>query len=221
MIPFIVVAGGVGKRLKADEPKQYIELGGKPILYHTVKALVDAGVEDIILVLDPTYTKRVASFLAPFKEHVKISYAANGPKRQDSVKNGLALVPKETLWVAIHDGVRPFVSKDLIQALLEARGCGQCVIPVTPLKDTIKEIEGDIVKKTLDRSKLFGAGTPQLVDYKFYREALIAMDGFEMTDEASLIEAYGGQVNTVLNSQENIKITTPLDLVIGEAILRR
>ena len=221
MIPFVVVAGGLGKRLGAGKPKQYLLINGKPILYHTIEALVKAKVKECILVLDPHYQEEAALFLTPLKDTIEIKYAVNGKERQDSVQNGLALLPENTKWVAIHDGVRPFVSKELIECLLAKRKAAECVIPITPLKDTIKKIKNEQVIETLDRTFLYGAGTPQIVDLAFYKKALLKMKNYEMTDDASLVEVAGGQVATVVNDEENIKITTPFDLIIGEAILRR
>ena len=221
MIPFIVVAGGLGKRLGSTEPKQYFLIDGKPILYHTVETLVKAGVKECILVLDPIYEEKTRGFLEPLRPSIEIKYAENGKARQDSVKNGLDLLPKGTKWVAIHDGVRPFISRKLVEQLLIEIEKGQCVIPVIPLKDTIKKVENNRVVKTLDRDFLYGAGTPQIVDLDFYKKALQKMNNYQMTDDASLIEAAGGKVVTVLNDKENIKITTPFDLIIAEAILRR
>jgi len=221
MIPFVVVAGGLGKRLGGCQPKQYLLIKGKPILYHTIEALVKAGVKECVLVLDPYYQEKAALFLEPLKATIEIKYAVNGTERQDSVQNGLALLPKDTKWVAIHDGVRPFVSKELIEQLLLKRDEGQCVIPVSPLKDTIKKIENERVVETLNREFLYGAGTPQIVDLVFYKKALQKMKNYQMADDASLVEASGGQVVTVINDEENIKITTPFDLIMGEAILRR
>ena len=221
MIPFIVVAGGLGKRLGVDEPKQYLLLNGKPILYRTIEALVQAGVKELILVLDPQYEEKARKFLEPLAANIEIKYAGNGKERQDSVKNGLALLSEDTKWVAIHDGVRPFVSKKLVAKLLFKMTEGQCIIPVTPLKDTIKKIDNEKVVETLNREFLYGAETPQIVDLDFYKKALKEMNNFQMTDDASLVEAAGGKVVSVINDEENIKITTPFDLIIGEALLRR
>lgn len=221
MIPFIVVAGGLGKRFGSIEPKQYFLIDGKPILYYTVETLINIGVKECILVLDPIYEERTRGFLEPLTPNIEIKYAKSGESRQNSVKNGLNLLPEGTKLVAIHDGVRPFISKKLVKRLLFEIKKGQCAIPVTCLKDTIKKIKSNRVVKTLNRNFLYAAGTPQIVDLDFYKKALQKMNNYKMVDDALLIEATGGKVITVPNDEENIKITTPFDLIIIKEILRR
>ena len=221
MVPFVVVAGGLGKRLDLNEPKQYFLIDGKPILYHTVEALVKVGVKECILVLDLIYKEKAKNFLKPLRSNIKIKYAENGKVRQGSVKNGLDLLPKSTKWVAIHDGVRPFISRKLVEQLITEIKKGQCVIPVIPVKDTINKVKNNRVVEIFNRDFLYRAGTPQIVDLDFYKKALQKISNHQITDDASLIKAAGGKVVTVLNDEENIKITTPFDLVIAEAILRR
>ena len=213
MVPFIVVAGGKGLRAGGDLPKQFQLLEGKPILYHTLKSLEDAGVRECILVMDPSYTSHILPFIEGLK--MSVAFVAGGAERYVSVGNGLAKIPPETQWVAIHDGVRPFISKELMERLMEKveEGEWDYVIPGNPLKDTIKEVHEGQITGTRDRSCLYGAGTPQFVRLSLYREGMAKkMTG---TDDGMVVEAMGGRGALVLNDDLNRKLTTAEDLSLA------
>lgn len=223
-IPVIVVAGGVGQRALAPKPKQYMTIGkeGKPILYYTLKYLQEALVEEVILVIDLSYKDFMEAFLTEMKIMMKITIVAGGKDRRASVESGLKALKGNPTWVGIHDGVRPFVSPELIKRLedrieaMEAEGCDY-VLPLISLKDTIKELTPEQGLKTKDRSVLYGAGTPQIVRLSKIKEAL--KKGVSGTDEGEILEKIGSKGLFVDNDEENFKITTPRDFRLANLTL--
>ncbi len=222
---YIVVAGGQGRRFGGDIPKQYALAGGKPILWHTIHQLSQAGIREVILVMDLSYQELAEGFLRELP--VSIRYIQGGEERMVSVLRGLEAVPGEG-WAAIHDSVRPMVSPDLLKRLADAAREEEDVygvVPVLPIADTVKERDpkSGRILRTLDRSRLIRAGTPQLVHIPTYlpllREA-IAKGGMH-TDDAGILEAGGFQVAGVAGDEDAFKITGPADLERLEAIIRR
>ncbi|MBI5892828.1 MAG: 2-C-methyl-D-erythritol 4-phosphate cytidylyltransferase [Deltaproteobacteria bacterium] len=221
----IIVAGGKGKRIGADISKQYLNISGKPILAHTLKAFEDCNAIDSIIVVchpsDMEYCKKNIIKKFGFKKVIKI--VKGGKERQDSVRNGLDAVPKSCDIVSIHDGVRPFVSQSIIKkSISDTKKAGASVVCV-PVNDTIKEVLNGYAAKTLQRQKLWAVQTPQTfkteIIKKAHKKAL--EKGIITTDDSSLVEILGYKVKVVEGSYENIKITTPEDLIIGEAIANR
>jgi len=161
--------------------------------------------------------------LAPFALNEMVTVVAGGAERQDSVANGLAAVADDVEIVLIHDGVRPFIRRDVIQRLIEtARDKGACVVAM-PLKETIKRVDENMcVAETVDRSVLWGAQTPQVFRFDIIREAFekAMREGFYGTDDTVLVERLGHSVSIVEGDYHNIKITTTEDLVIAEAIAK-
>jgi 2-C-methyl-D-erythritol 4-phosphate cytidylyltransferase len=238
----IVPAAGLGKRFGKDTNKPFQSLGGKPLIIWSLETLESVHeIEEIIPVLkveDMEYGQKI------FKKYniSKIRRIAPGGKeRQDSVYNGLRLIKNTDCLVLIHDGVRPFIEKELIEKAIqklltpsvstfphsggftEAKATGveggiDGVVLGVPVKDTIKEAEGGIIKKTLKRGSLWAIQTPQIFPYDkmihAYEKAM--KEGFYSTDEAALIEKYGGKIMIVIGSYKNIKITTPEDMQIAE-----
>lgn len=220
-VPVLVVAGGKGLRMGRNIPKQYLEVAGHPVIYHTLKRLKEAGLSRFILVIDPDWKDFLVERLGDLD--LSISYLPGGKERFDSVRNGLEAMRGDEEWVLIHDSVRPLISTDLVDRLLEkALEPGvHGVIPVLPAKDTLKTVRGDRVEETLDRSRIVRVGTPQLVRVKEYLEALSAltgrMDG--ITDDASLLERAGKTVAVVPGEEQGFKITDEFDLELFQVLM--
>lgn len=220
----IIVAAGSGKRMKSTIAKQYIELKGRTILSYTVETFEKSdNIDEIILVTSQEVIDFVTKNIVNKYQFTKVkAVVAGGAERQDSVYNGLKKVSKDTDVVLIHDGVRPFVNDSYITKLESiAMEFGACVLGA-PVKDTIKicDSEGYIVD-TPNRSTLWLAQTPQCFKYDViinaYEKAY--KEGYTGTDDSVLVEKTGVKVKMVEGDYNNIKITTPEDLYIGEVIL--
>lgn len=209
----VIVAGGSGTRM--GRPKQMLPLGGKPVLVRTVEAFKNAPSVRQIVVVTPAENRAVLN--AYFSDLI---YADAGSTRLESVKNGFALTDPSAQTVAVHDGARPLVNPQHIEAcLVEAATYGAAVLAV-PVKDTIKICKDGAVEKTLDRSVLRAAQTPQCYRREVLAEAL-AKFGAEKdaTDESQLVEKTGVKVRVVMSDYKNNKITTPEDLTFAEALV--
>jgi len=219
MISAIIVAGGRGERLNSELPKQFLEIGGKAILVRAVEAVWSCTrVSEMIVVVPDTHLDRARALLAG--KEAKI--VAGGAERQDSVYAGLQAVSAEARLVLIHDGVRPFASREMIERVILAAEQSQAAIPGLLVRETIKEVEpksGEVVS-TVDRKRLFAVQTPQVFSRGLIMEAhQRAQDlGFYATDDAGLVEWLGRPVALVSGEEANIKITTQLDLEIAEMI---
>lgn len=221
----IIAAAGIGRRMGGDCPKQYLQIGNRPIICHTLDRFHKVkSVDEVVIVVEPG---REVSFIEDiiegygFPKSWKVT--AGGKLRHESVANGLEIVSPDCDVVLVHDGVRPFISEEQIRLAVSVAACdGACAVAM-PLKDTIKRTcaEG-FVQETLDRERLWGAQTPQAFSYRILREAYASAirDGFVGTDEASVVERAGVKVSLIRGSDYNIKITTPSDIVIAEAILK-
>jgi len=210
-IAVIIVAGGSGKRM--GQPKQFLPLAGKAVVSWNVEAFKKIkGVDQIILV--------VANEDLEKAKLLGCAVAESGRERTDSVRNGLKLVSPDTELVIIHDGARPLITTDVIEkAIKEAREYGAAVVGV-PVKDTIKKVDSRelIVESSLNRDDLWQAQTPQVFKYEIITRAYAS--GKKATDDAKLVEDLGIKVKMVMGSYENLKVTTPEDLIAAEAILR-
>ena len=222
----IIVAGGSGKRMMHDRPKQYVPLGGIPILARTLIAFEKhPSVHHIILVVpggDRTYVRD--EIVEKYHISKAAQIQAGGPTRQDSVREGLKLIDDGDDIVLIHDGVRPFLSSELIEHSIREAVRNGAVVPVVPTTDTVKVIgEEGAVHHTIDRSGLRLVQTPQAFMRKIISEAFDHADrtGFSGTDDASLVEHMGVPVWTIPGHPCNIKITTPEDLALAELLVRR
>ena len=220
----IIAAAGQGTRLAGTRPKQFLELSGTPIVFHTLKAFEECdSIQEIIVVLR---AEDAALFLSlAQKQNLKklAKVLPGGATRAESVLRGLQAVREATVEiVAVHDGVRPFVTPDEIARTVEAAKQGGAAILVSTPVDTMKEVSEGAVVKTLNRAELRNALTPQCFAYKLLRRAYEEADVLDptLTDESSLVERLGVRIATVEGSSRNIKITRPEDLVIGEAILK-
>lgn len=215
----IIVAGGSGSRMKQALPKQFIEILGKPIMVHTIEAFLayDPSIH-IVLVLPeahlPTWTVLKAKHLS----NQDISIAFGGATRFQSVKSGLNQV--DNGLVAIHDAVRPMISKEVIGSsfdLAMTKGSG---VVMVPLKDSIRE-KGEDGTVARDRSLYYAVQTPQTFQVELIKQAFAQEESPLFTDDASVYEASGKQVEVVSGDYRNIKITTPEDLILAEALLRK
>lgn len=217
MVTGIIVAAGQGKRF--GTPKQFTLLKEKPVIDWCIETFeTHEAVTEIILVLKDDSQKE--KYL---KRYNKISAVApGGAKRQDSVLSGFQCInPEKTDIILIHDGARPLVGKDLIDRVIKATQEKGAAIPIVPIEETVKIVEGHKVLQTVNRSKLYRVQTPQGFDYGTLKEALekAKEEGYYGTDEASLVERTGKEVTAVWGQPENIKITTLKDLKIAEAFL--
>ena len=220
----IIVAGGRGVRMGNQVPKQYLPLAGKPILSHSIEVFnANPHIHSICIVVPPSDTILCRSdIVRPLKSRKRISIVAGGNDRQDSVFNGLKAVAAGVELVVIHDGVRPFVSQRVLNRCIQgARKHGACIAAL-PINETLKHgNEAGCVLKTMDRRHLFSAQTPQAFSFRqiLYAHERARQDGFHGTDDAMLLERLGTDVKIVLGNPFNIKITTPEDLRLAEAIL--
>jgi 2-C-methyl-D-erythritol 4-phosphate cytidylyltransferase len=217
----IIPAAGMGIRMGSNIPKQFLLLDGKPILHHTLTVLDQCSVvNEIVLVVSE---KEIENSRQPIQDsHPKVTrIIAGGKERQDSVYNGLQSLDSETDIVVVHDGVRPFVSADLIHETVEAARDFGAAITAIPVSDTIKKVnEEGLVECTVDRNGLWRVQTPQTFQVSLLKDAFAKAqaDNFYGTDEGALIEYLGREVKVVSGSEFNIKITRPEDLVLGEKI---
>jgi 2-C-methyl-D-erythritol 4-phosphate cytidylyltransferase len=218
----IIAAAGFGRRMKTDRPKQLLALNGTPILVHTVRKFDASNAIDYIIV---TATResidevRKLIKAAGFKKSVSV--IEGGERRQDSVAMGLKQLHPETDIVAVHDGVRPFVSVEEIEkVVLQAERSGAAILGV-PIVDTVKQAEREFVDSTLTREHLVLAQTPQVFRTEILKQAFesAAKDEYYGTDESSLVERLGLPVAIVRGSERNIKITRPNDLTLARAFL--
>ena len=212
----VIVAGGKGLRMGGDVPKQFLPLGGKPILMHTIEAFREAldGIQ-IVLVLPAAqqdYWRKLC------KEHSFRSpelIADGGETRFHSVRNGLALLPDDNeAVVGVHDGVRPFVSKETILRCYAEAAEGKAVVPVVPVVETIRQILPDGRSITRPRDEYRLVQTPQTFPLALLKEAYRQPFSEAFTDDASVVEAFGKEITMVEGNRENIKITTPSDLKV-------
>lgn len=218
----IVAAAGKGKRMGMPINKQYALLAGKPVLVHTLEKL--PAFKEILVVVAPgeeEYCKK--NVLKPYNLGDKVKVVSGGEERQDSVFNALKSLPSSTDIVVIHDGARPFVSQEVLKEAIEAAAEHGASITAVPVKDTIKTGNlREFVVDTPPRDLLWSVQTPQAYYYSLiYKAYCKAYDsGFKGTDDASLVERIKHPVKIIKGSYNNIKITTPEDLVIGEALLK-
>ena len=220
----VIVAAGKGRRMGTEVSKQFLPLCGKEILAHSVEKFEKAEkIRDIVLVTGEDSLQDVREMAQEYGWKKIVAVVAGGKERQDSVWNGLQAVSDDTDIVLIHDGVRPFVTEDILNHSIEtAVEMGGCVAGV-PAKDTIKVCNGEnVAVATPDRSTLWQIQTPQTFQKDLIMQAYqkAKAEGFVGTDDASLAEYSGCPVKVIMGSYRNIKITTKEDLLIGEAFLK-
>jgi 2-C-methyl-D-erythritol 4-phosphate cytidylyltransferase len=218
----IIAAAGFGRRMKTDRPKQLLALNGTPILVHTIRKFDGCPAITYIIVTAPRESSEEVTDLvnsAGFKKSVTV--IEGGERRQDSIAMGLQQLHPGTDIVAVHDGVRPFVSiEDIENVVRQAAQSGAAILGV-PIVDTVKQAEREFVESTLTREHLILAQTPQVFRTEILKEAFerAATDEYYGTDESSLVERLGHPVAIVRGSERNIKITRPSDLTLARAFL--
>ena len=219
----IIAAAGAGTRMASDRPKQFLLLAGMPVIFHTLKVFEQCdSIDDVIVVLPAEESAGFLSLAAKFGVRKLARVVPGGATRADSVKRGLMAIRSATAEiVVVHDGVRPFVTVEEIDATIAAAKADGAAILVAPVTDTIKQVRDEAIVKTLDRGTVRRALTPQCFRYELLREAYQNADVNDpsLTDESALVERLGKRVSIVEGSARNIKITTAEDLAIAEAIL--
>ena len=216
----IIVAGGKGLRMGSDIPKQFLPIGGKPVLMRTLERFREYSDDiQIILVLPEAQQEYWHQLCDEYHFDVEYTLANGGQTRFHSVQNGLTKVPDDAQGVVgVHDGVRPFPSIEVIKNCYETARTAKAVIPVIPVVETVRQLDGDS-SQTVPRDQYRLVQTPQTFDIQLLKSANRQPynDGF--TDDASVVEAFGHKITLVEGNRENIKITTPYDLKIAEVLI--
>ena len=211
----LIVAGGNGNRMNSNIPKQFLLLNGIPILMQTLKNF--SHFHKIFLVLPSTQFEYWQELCRIHEFTLQHTLVAGGVSRFQSVKNGLDKIESNTI-LAIHDGVRPLVSRNLIDNLMSKTQKGIGVIPILPVKDSLRKVEGE-KSKQIDRSNLFKVQTPQCFLSDDIKEAYTQDYSVILTDDASVFESNGGNITTYLGEEKNLKITTEKDLKIASILI--
>lgn len=216
----IIVAGGKGLRMGSDIPKQFLPIGGKPVLMRTLERFRQySPTLQIILVLPKAQQDYWQKLCKEYAFDIDYQLADGGETRFHSVQNGLAKIPDNAQGVVgVHDGVRPFPSIDVIRNCYETAREKKAVIPVIPVVETVRHLKGD-TSVTVPRNDYRLVQTPQTFDIQLLKEANRQPYNEGFTDDASVVEAYGFDITLVEGNRENIKITTPYDLKIAEVLI--
>lgn len=214
----IILAGGTGVRMSSAIPKQFMLLGPKPLLMHSINEFYSSGISNITVVIPLTFLDYWNKLCREYSCDIPHKVVAGGLFRTQSVKNGLDTIEDEDALVAIHDGVRPFVSADMInQAFNLAQETGTAV-PYIDLTDSLRMIDGKI-NTHVDRNLYKSVQTPQCFSLSILRQAYSFAQVPSFTDDAALVEQLNIPVTLFKGREDNIKITTPLDLIFAKSIL--
>ena len=216
----IIVAGGKGLRMGSDIPKQFLPIGGKPVLMRTLERFRQySPTLQIILVLPKAQQDYWQKLCKEYAFDIDYQLADGGETRFHSVQNGLANIPDNAQGVVgVHDGVRPFPSIDVIRNCYETAREKKAVIPVIPVVETVRHLKGD-TSVTVPRNDYRLVQTPQTFDIQLLKAANRQPYNEGFTDDASVVEAFGFDITLVEGNRENIKITTPYDLKIAEVLI--
>jgi 2-C-methyl-D-erythritol 4-phosphate cytidylyltransferase len=220
----LVPAAGRGLRMGTSTPKQFLMLGGLPVLVHALRVLeAAASISEIILAVPESDRDYCQREIVSRHRLTKITRVVpGGAQRQDSVRLALEAMPEAAEIALVHDAVRPFLTVDLVNRVIASAAKEGAAIVAIPMRDTVKQVDdGGFIQNTVDRRHLWLAQTPQAFRRGLLQEAhrKAALEGFRGTDDAQLIEWLGYRVAIVEGNSENIKMTRPEDLAIGEAIL--
>lgn len=216
----VIVAGGSGTRMRTATPKQFLPLQGKPVLWHSVSAFLDAYDDlSIILVASTDYLGKTSEIITMFAQPERIRLAEGGPTRFQSVKNGLQQVNEQAI-VFIHDAVRCLVTKELIVRCYSEALVHGTAVPAVPSPDSIR-IGTTENNEVYDRSRVNIVQTPQTFSSEIVLRAYQQEFDDSFTDDATVVEKSGVRIHLVQGEDTNIKITRPIDMVIAEAILER
>lgn len=216
----IIVAGGLGKRMGGEIPKQFIALQEKPIIYFSIKAFLDA-IQDItiILVLPPAYIQNGRSLVEKWFAGYRIQITTGGDTRFQSVKNGLSLIESDSI-IFVHDAVRCLLTADLVKRCYDLAVKSGTAIPCIAATDSVRFLT-DKGNEIIDRNRLVFVQTPQTFQSKILLPAFQTEFKKQFTDEASVVEAFGMNVTLLEGETDNIKITRPIDLIVAEKILEK
>lgn len=219
----IIPAAGVGSRMDTDTPKPYLQLKGKTVLERTLSCFQGLdSLRQVIVSTSVPYMEQTSDILSRLFDGIDTAVVDGGKRRQDSIYNAFQKVSDTISYVAVHDAVRPFIKKDKIADCLDKSvHCGAAIIGV-PVKDTIKQVNLDgFIKDTPDRSLLWQAQTPQIFRKTLYEDAFqfAKLEDVDVTDDASLFEAFGKDVYIVEGDRENFKLTYPIDFKIAELLV--
>lgn len=219
----IIVAAGSGSRMNTNINKQFIKLNDKEIIAHTIEKFYNnKNINDIVIVIKEDEAKFFKKEILDKYRFRNIKIAYGGKERQDSVYSGIKLLDKNCKYVLIHDGARPFVDEDIINRSLDEVKVFKSIVVGVPVKDTIKVVNNNNnVVDTPNRSTLWSVQTPQTFDYNIIKKAYEdAFDNnFYGTDDAMLVERIGYTIKMIYGSYNNIKVTTPEDIIIGTQII--
>jgi len=216
----IIPAAGQGTRMGSSTPKQFLLLNGQPILHYTLRAFEACDWVNSVTLVVPA--KDIDEARKKWDYKIVKNIVEGGNERQDSVYNGFKAIDADTDIVIVHDGVRPFVTPDLIRRSIEAAQQFGAVITAIPVNDTIKQVDDeDYVTRTVNRNGLWRVQTPQAFQYAILDQAFqkAVNDSYYGTDEASLLENAGIKLKIIERSELNIKITRKEDIILGEGIL--
>lgn len=224
ILSLIVPAAGAGKRMEKKTPKPYLMLGNKLVLEHTLLCFASIlNLKQVIVSTSEKYRRQTEEILSRIFPGIQSVVVIGGKERQDSISNALDVIDESVDFVMIHDAVRPFVTRKLIEeCILKANKTGGAIAGV-PVKDTIKEVDSSLeIVKTPDRKALWQAQTPQVFERNLLIEAYNSPSNkmFAATDDASLIENMGGRVVVVNGDRQNFKLTYPLDFSIAEMLMK-
>src|SRR5688572_20928290 len=215
----LIVAGGSGTRMGGNVPKQFLEISGKPIIYHTARAFVEAFDDiNIILVFPADYLQRGETIFKDFVSKQPVQFAVGGGSRFHSVQNGMQLVDNSSV-VFVHDAVRCLVSSKLIRSCYEQALIKGSAIPVITVNDSVRVIDNSGTSSPLNRDLLRSVQTPQTFLSELLIPAFKQSYQTAFTDEATVLEGSGHKVSLIEGEQSNIKITYPIDLIIAEKML--
>jgi 2-C-methyl-D-erythritol 4-phosphate cytidylyltransferase len=222
-VHLLIAAAGSGRRMGASGNKLLLPVAGRPVLAWTLEAALACGaISWIGLVGQPCDEAAIAAIVAAAQPGKPVRWIVGGDTRQESVSRGLAALPAAATAVLIHDGARCLVEPALLARCAAAVQAGEAVIAATPVTDTIKRVDAaGVIRETPDRAQLWGAQTPQgfAVEQLRQAHALARTHGWSVTDDASLFERLGWDVRVIEASPANIKLTTPFDLTVAEAVL--
>ena len=216
----LIVAGGRGRRMGGEIPKQYQELEGKPIIFHTLEKFkrFDPNM-DVVVVLAYGHRKLWDAVEITHSDISRIRFATGGATRFHSVRNGIQLIENDVV-VGIHDAVRPFVSMETLERCYSTAHKSGSAIPVINMDESVRLLKGDNRSVHMDRSALKRVQTPQVFRSEMIKEAYEHTEGHSFTDDASVFESHFGKVTLVAGNRQNIKITTPTDMLLASLFNR-
>ena len=221
-ISVIIPAAGYGKRMQTKIPKQLIKISNHTIIYYTLMRFVnDCRIKEIIIPVSQDIKKQITKICSEINSFVKIKIILGGEKRQNSVANGLEVINRNTDIVLIHDAVRPFFSKNIIEDGIKLLKKYDGAVAAVPTINTIKVVKDNLIKETPRRETLYRINTPQMFNRKAILKAYnyAKTNNYYGTDDSMLMEKIGGKVAIILDSYDNIKITTKSDLIIAREVI--